>query len=209
MCVASSGASVPFDADFTPNPNRCVWVEGQMNEALVERLRPQILELTSCSREPITVFINSRGGSDEVGRGLLSLLRRTTQDDPRASRIITVAATQASSSAAHLLSAGDFAIAYPESALLYHGARWHLYGEDLTGKWARVGQALATFHEMAAAALAQNSFRRFSSIVSAARGLFAQHRAQHGNGALTDLGCFQAILSGKLSPAAKKVLETA
>ena len=180
-----------------------------MCEGQMERLRPEILELTRQSREPITVFINSNGGSDVVGRGLLNLLRRTTEDDPRASRIITVAAPRAASSAANLLSAGDFAIAYPESRLLYHGARWPLPVEELTGEWARIGRTLATFHEMAAVALARASLRRFSFIVSVERELFAQHRADNGNPTLTDLGCFQAILRGHLSRAAQEVLEIA
>src|SRR5580700_1701084 len=101
-----SRTSMPSDADFTPNPDRAIRVEGQLNEALLERLRPEIIELTARSREPITVFINSRGGRCEVGRGILRLLRRTTEDDARVSRIITVAAPTAQSAAANLLSAG-------------------------------------------------------------------------------------------------------
>jgi len=118
------------EAGFAPNPNRAIRVEGQLNEALLGRLRPRILELTAQNRDPITVFINSRGGSSKVGEGILSLLRRTTEHDSRASRIITVVAPQAESSAANLLSAGDFAIVYPGSTLLYHGARWPL--QELT-----------------------------------------------------------------------------
>jgi ATP-dependent protease ClpP protease subunit len=200
-------ASVPDDADFTPNPERAIWIEGRLNEALLERLRPQILELTAQNREPITVFINSCGGSPEVGEGILSLLRRTTQDDGRASRIITVAAPKAKSAAANLLSAGDFAIAPPGCTLLYHGARWPL--QELTSEWARIGRTLPTFHERAAAALARNSVRRFLFIVSAYRVLFPQHRADKGDPTLTDLACFRAILRERLSPAAQEVLELA
>jgi hypothetical protein len=118
-----------------------------------------------------------------------------------------VAAPKAKSAAANLLSAGDFAIAYPESTLLYHGARWPL--QELTGEWARIAHVLPTFHETAAASLARNSVRRFLFIVSSERALFAQHRADKGDPALTDLDCFQAILRGKLSPAAQNVLELA
>ena len=197
------------DADVTPNPARAIWIEGQLNEALLERLRPEILELTAGSRDPITVFINSRGGYIEVVEGILSLLRRTTQDDARASRIVTVAAPKAYSAAACLLSAGDFAIAGPESTLLYHGARWPLPVRELTGEWARIARVLPTLHELAAAALARDSVRRFLFIVSAERALFAQHREDKGEPTLTDLDCFQAILRGKLSPAAQKVLDLA
>ena len=47
------------DADFTPNADRAIWIEGRIEEALLERLQPEISELTAQSREPITVFINS------------------------------------------------------------------------------------------------------------------------------------------------------
>jgi hypothetical protein len=46
-------------------------------------------------------------------------------------------------------------------------------------------------------------------IVSAYRELFAKHRADAGDPALSDLQCFQAILRGKLSPAAQIVLDRA
>jgi len=197
------------DADFEPNPDRAIWLEGQLNDALLERLRPEIERLVSYSRKPITVFINSRGGSSEVGEGILRLLRRTTQDDRRVSRIITVAAPKAASAAANLLSAGDFAIACPGSGLMYHGARWPLPVQELTGEWAKIAQTLPTFHELAAAALARNSVRRFLFILAALRPTFEQHRAEANDPTISDLRCFQAILCGKLSPAGQKVLELA
>ncbi len=198
------------DADFTPNPDRAIWVEGQLNEALLERLRPEILELTADNREPITVFVNSGGGSSEVSEAILRLLRRTTQDDARVSRILTVAAPKACSAAANLLSAGDFAIAYPDSRLLWHGGRWPLSDLVDAGECGLLyARTLPTFHELAAAALARNSVHRFLFIVSAERALFAQHRADAGDPTLTDPECFQAILRGKLSPDAQKVLELA
>jgi hypothetical protein len=197
------------DADFTPNPDRAIRVEGRFDETLLERLRPQIIELTDQSREPITVFINSRGGVSEVGRGILALLRRTTQDDARVSRIITVAAPTAQSAAANLLSAGDFAIALPDSSLLYHGTRFQMPGNELTGEWGKVAQTLPLHNGIAATELAKSSVRRFLSIVSAERALFAEHRAERDDPTLTDPECFQAVLRWKLSPAARKVLELA
>lgn len=207
---ASARTSVFDDADFTPNPKRAIWVYGQFNEALLERLRPQILELTAQNREPITVFINSRGGSTKVGEGILSLLKRTTQDNARASRIITVAAPKAQSAAADLLSAGDFAIASPESALLYHGRRWPLSDLVDAGEIGLLyARTLPTFHEIAAAKLAATSVRRFLFVASAHRSRFAQHREDTRAPTLTDLECFQAILHEKLSPAAQRVVKLA
>ena len=173
---------------------------------MLDRLRPRILELTARSREPITVFINSGGGL--TGNALLRLLKRTTQDDARCSSVITVAAPKAASGAANLLSAGDFAIASPQSTLLYHGARWPMLSE-LTVEWGRTAQALLTLHELAAAALARSCVRRFLSIVSAHRPLFAQRRADGGEIIPAELDCFLDVLRGKLSPAALTVLDRA
>jgi ClpP protease-like protein len=200
---------MPADADFTPNPDRAIWVEGRLDETLLARLRPQIIELTAQNREPITVFINSRGGISEVGRGILSLLKRTTPDDARVSRIITVAAPTAQSAAANLLSAGDFAIASPDSSLLYHGTRFQMPEKELTGEWGRMAQTLPIFHETVANELLVSSVRRFLFIVSAERALFAEHRVELGDPSLTDLDCFQLMLRGKLSPAGAKVLDLA
>jgi hypothetical protein len=200
---------MPGDADFTPNPDRAIRVEGQLNEALLERLRPEIIELTARSREPITVFINSRGGLCEVSSDILRVLRRTTQDDARVSRIITVAAPIAQSAAAKLLSAGDFAIASPGSSLMYHGTRFLLTEKEFTGELGKLAQDLRTYSGASAAELAISSERRFLFIVSAERALFAEHRAERGDPTLTDLDCFQAILRGKLSLDARKVLDLA
>lgn len=206
FCPMACTVHIP-DADFTPNPARAISVKGRLDETLLESLRPKILELTDRSRDPITLYIDSAGGSREVGEEILKLLRRTTPDDPRVSRIITVAWPKAASAAANLLSAGDWAIAFPESRLLYHGARWPL--KELTGEWARIARGLPTLHEIAASSLARTCYRRFLFVVSAYRSLFPEHRADKGNPDLTDLECFQAILREKLSPAGQTIVDLA
>lgn len=52
---------------------------GELNKALENHLRPQILELTSQSRDPITVFIHSDARSGD-GR-IMSLLRWPDADN--------------------------------------------------------------------------------------------------------------------------------
>jgi len=202
---------VSDDADFTPNRDRAIWIEGKFTEAMLDRLRPRILEFTAQSRQPITVFVNGSGGRPDVAETILKLLRETTQDDARASRIITVGCSRVCSMAANFLSAGDFAIASPGCKLLYHGARWAPH--DLTGEWASewvsMARALPTFHEMHAAALARRSVHRFLYVVSSYRETFAQERANASDPSLTDLDCLQAILRGKLSQAGQTVLQRA
>jgi ATP-dependent protease ClpP protease subunit len=198
------------DADFTPNADRAIWIDGELDELLLDHLRPEILELTAQSRQPITVFIHNGGGNTEVRDEILRLVRATTPDDPRSSRIITVAASYAASAGAHLLSAGDFAIASLECRLLYHGERWPLSDLVAAGEAGKLyARTLPTFHERNAKALARNSARRFLFIVSAHRSLFPEHRADAGRPGLTDLECFQAMLGGKLSRAGQRVVERA
>ncbi len=196
------------DADFTPDRSRSISIDGRLDEALLERLRPQIAELTAQSREPITVFIDSWGGSAAAGERILGLLRSTSHASESPCRINTVAAPTAGSAAADLLSAGDLALAYPQSTLLYHGTRWPLPEQRLTGDLAaKIGHALPTLDEIFAAKLAQNSLRRFRFIVSALRPMFEPHRAEADDPKLGDLDCLQTILRAKLSPAAQQVLE--
>jgi hypothetical protein len=205
----SSAASVPHDAEFTPNPDRAIWIDGKFTEALLVRLRPQILELTSSSREPITVFINSSGGAPEVAEEILKLLR-PSQDGATALKIITVAATKAESMGANFLSSGDFAIASPGCTLLYHGGRWPLSELVNAGAAGRLyAHSLPVFNEKNAAVLMQNSVRRFLFIVRAFRPRFAEHPARADDPTITDVEILERILHAKLSPAGQAVLERA
>src|SRR5260370_30269053 len=149
------------DADRTPNPERAIYLEGKLTEGLLDRLEPQIRALTSANREPITVFIDSPGGSAFVGERILRLLRSTTDDDTSASRIITVAVSRAGSAPADLLSAGDFAIASPGSTLYYHCTRNPLPEGPVTGEWATLlGLSMTTSNERYATQLPRKSAQR-------------------------------------------------
>lgn len=102
-----------LDTGFSPNPARAVWIDGELNQKLLDRVQPENLALSTKSDEPITVYINSPGGTNTVGQRIRDLLSPC--------RTITVACQKAQSAAADLLSAGDWAIAQPGSMLLYHG----------------------------------------------------------------------------------------
>jgi ATP-dependent protease ClpP protease subunit len=83
----TDGTDIP-DADFTPNPDRAIWIRGELNKALEERLEPQIVDLTSRSREPITVFIDSYGGKPVVSQRILALLRSPGENGEPPCRVI-------------------------------------------------------------------------------------------------------------------------
>lgn len=197
------------DVDYTPNPDRAVWIEGEINQSLEDRLRPQILELISSSRAPITVYIDSPGGKAAAAYRILNLLRSTAEGDAVSCRIITVALSKAFSVAADLLSAGDFAMAHPHSRLLFHGTRIHSQ-EPVTAKSASMlADDLKSSNHAFAYSLLEKSGERLTFIFKAFRSSFAEHRAIASDRTLSDLQCFEAILRGKLSPAAQKVLELA
>src|SRR5262249_33810153 len=153
---------------------------------------PQIEELKKRSREPVTLLIDSDGGYGYVARRILSHLRSGENGDfPR--RVITVAMPQASSAAAELLSAGDFAIALPTSALLYHGAGYSdlktlpRLSEDVVDEMEAV---TARANERSAAALRCVYERRFMFMLSALRPECERYRAENNDLAITDLECF-------------------
>lgn len=95
---------------FTINWDRSIIVDDVINDDLVRRLTPKILNFRQQSNAPITIGIDSPGGSLESLRVLLGLLRGPNQDG-ESGEIYTVAINKAYSSAANLLSYGNYAIA--------------------------------------------------------------------------------------------------
>lgn len=157
--LSAKAAFLP--CDFEPNPGRAIWVEGALNQSLVDRLQPEIQALTSRSTDPIAIFINSPGGSGAACDRLLSLLGGW--------RTITVATHQAESAAAILLSSGDWAIALPESKLLYHGTTIAT-PKPIDAAWAvSLSMALGKANREATASVVRKSARRFAFVVSALR----------------------------------------
>jgi ATP-dependent protease ClpP protease subunit len=107
--------------DYRANPTRAVYVHGPIDEDLVRRLTPDILRLQHESPSPITVYIDSPGGSIASYQSLWNILTVRNQDLAPPCKIITVVTSEAASAAADLLVSGDYAIAYPEARILYHG----------------------------------------------------------------------------------------
>lgn len=105
---------------FRENPDRCIYVQGEINAELVDKLLPQIQTLRLKSLEPITVYLHSVGGSVLYADMLYDLLTAPNQDKKRC-RIITVAPATTGSTATDLLTRGDYAMAYPSAMLHYHG----------------------------------------------------------------------------------------
>jgi ATP-dependent protease ClpP protease subunit len=122
-------------SSFTINWNRSLIIDSTIDDQLVKTLTPKILELRAQSSDPITIGINSPGGSLASLDVLLGLLTGPDQNGKKA-EIITVATHRAYSAAANLLAFGDYSIAQSHSRVLYHDVR---YGkiEDVTPEKAR------------------------------------------------------------------------
>src|SRR5450759_5652488 len=127
--------------ELTANWDRAIFIDGSINDQLVRQLMPSILKLRQESSDPITVAIDSPGGSLSSLDTLLGLLKGPTQNRNSGS-IITVATNRAYSAAANLLAFGTYAVGLEHSRILCHDVRLSEL-EDVTPSTARdVAKAL-------------------------------------------------------------------
>lgn len=193
--------------EFRPNPDRAIYVQGVIDLSLVQNLTPQIISLQHQSREPITVYIDSPGGSVYYMFALLRLLKASTQDFEK-SHLITVATHHAASAAADLLSAGSYALAYPNSRVLFHGGR--LAENELTAERTTIlAQYLRLSNESSAMELAREVEYRFMFRFISSRGRFSEIRNRESKPQMSDLDCFLDYISQHLSDTARGILEIA
>ena len=102
------------------------------------------LRSAHCS-QPITVYIDSPGGSIESYEHLEGLLFNANQDGQKC-RIITVVTSFAASAAARLLAKGDYSMAYKNATIHCHGSRYE--GGIVTKERAEsMAESLALFNE--------------------------------------------------------------
>jgi len=81
---------------------RPIFISGELNDALVRYLTPQIIALRNSSNAPITVFIDSPGGSVESTKVIYELLKTPNQMG-EICWVNTVVTGRAGSAAADLL----------------------------------------------------------------------------------------------------------
>lgn len=183
--------------DFRENPSRCIYVNGEIDQSLIDKLTPQINNLRLASSDPISVYIDSPGGSTLSMDTLLGLLKTPTQDGS-VCRIITVVTGMAGSAAADLLARGDYAIAYPHAQIHYHGVR-STTGQLVTTEYAT---NLATFlkarNERFALDLAERSLPRFFFRYFNVKSEFTQVRELAGDPNLADVECMAQVMKWRL-----------
>ncbi len=145
--------------DFSINWNRSVQVSGRISDELVNRLIPEILRLRQSSNEPITIAINSYGGSIDAIDPILNLIQDPDQSGRRSSTI-TVVTNEAYSAAASLLAFGGYAVALPSSTILFHDVRFGEMEDVTPDKAKSAALRLQTMNERFALRLAGVVFRR-------------------------------------------------
>ena len=205
---ATRGTKLTPHAEFRPDPNRAVFVTGQFDQNLVNRLTPEIIRLQHESREPISVYIDSPGGLVYYMRNILRLLRLPTLDSPEPCRIITVATTFAGSAAAILLCSGDYVIAYPDSVIHFHGVRTYRQTEITKEDADDVARDLKASNDDSAVALARSRSQQFFFRFVTLRSDFEEYRKGNPR-AITDKDCFVEMVSARLSKWGKDLVRKA
>jgi ATP-dependent protease ClpP protease subunit len=192
------------DPNFRLNPQRAIYVTGVIDDSLVSRLTPQILRLQSVNRSPISVYIDSPGGSVSSMETILRLLNLTDQDSSGPCNLITAVTTRAASAAADLLSSGDYALAFPDSSILYHGLRTFEKNPLTFEATSMLANTLRASNDYYAMTLARKIEDRFSFRYVTVRSEFDAFRTQRSSPSMSDLDCFVNIISTKLSVGARK-----
>jgi ATP-dependent protease ClpP protease subunit len=201
MNQKKEGRTRAVEPDF--DPGRAIFISGEIDEDLVTKVSREILLLHHASGEPITVFIDSPGGSVAGAATIAGLLRNSGPHGTRR-RIYTVATGRACSAAADLLAMGDYIAAYQHSYILFHGVR--AQQETVTAESAsEIETALLSDNLTAAGQLAGTVLNRWLYIYSKLREEIKDARAQLKEdlseydllvGANTiDLPCFALALS--------------
>lgn len=195
--------------NYRPNPFRAIYVNGNIDQHLVYRLTPQIVQFQSQDRTPITVYIDSDGGSIQNMQGLWRLLTASNQDAAPACLIITVVTSKAASAAADLLSSGDYAIAMPHSKILYHGSRTIRETPLTVEATSMLAYLLRRTNETYAMELIRKIESRFMFLFLLSRQFFGPIREKNAPKLMTDTECFLFHISNSLSEGAQKLLKAA
>jgi len=197
-------------ADFRPDPERGVYLTGDIDQSTLDRLTPIVLRLQNQNRSPITLYIDSGGGIVAYAQLLHRMLNSKDQDGGDSCRLITVATGTAASAASDLLMAGDYALAYPHALIMCHGVSQRSRAETLTHEKAiDIAKDLASSNERYAIQLANNCISRFIFRVAFLASEFPDIRQQKQNPLLPHTACFIEALRSRISDEYIKVLEDA
>jgi ATP-dependent protease ClpP protease subunit len=196
--------------DFRPDPARGIFLTGVIDQDALERHSPRIMELLHSSSLPVTLYIESPGGSPHAAERLHQLLCLPPQDGGERHRVITVGLTTCASAACDLLMAGDYAAVHTQTLLLCHGVRRSGDGAAVTRETAAdLAQSLSISNERFAMQTANNAIGRFIFRYVLARPLFPSIRENRQIPTLSDESCFLAELVTHVSSEVGNLLNDA
>jgi ATP-dependent protease ClpP protease subunit len=188
---------MPPKPELRENPKRCVYITGTIDQALVDRLTPQITQLRFESSDPITAYIDSLGGSTVHARLLMDLLKAPTQDGDTC-KVVTVATGLAASAAADLLVFGNYALAYPHARVWFHGTRRTPGAPVTTELAASIAESLRRTNESFAVELATSTLSRFFFRYVYLKSDFEQIRKDLSKPDYSDAECMAHAIARKI-----------
>jgi hypothetical protein len=98
-------------------------IGGPIDDDLAVEVTPRILELKALPEKPVILLVDSPGGRIDRTAQLMDLLFLEDRRGKR-SPVLAVVTGHAQSAAADLVTAADFAAAFPRSTILCHGLRY-------------------------------------------------------------------------------------
>lgn len=197
-----------IDPNFRADINRSISVFGELTDELVSKLAPEILHLRSLGDAPITIFINSNGGSVRCVEYIRDLLFSGTANAKRP-RIITVAIGNAGSAAATLLALGDYAISYSKASIYFHGVRYSEVVDVTMESASSMAAQLESKNRATASMLAEAGTMRLAFHYARLKTDFQKIRDSHKKPSLSEVECFAQCLKRNLSPTASKIVDKA
>ncbi|MCX6902575.1 MAG: ATP-dependent Clp protease proteolytic subunit [Verrucomicrobia bacterium] len=188
-----------------PNHLRAIEVFGEFTDDLGSKVLSEINVFRSQSTEPITVFINSNGGSALVLKYINGFL--DCQDlDGRFCRTVTVASGTAASAGAILLAFGDYAYAYEHSYIHFHGVRTSELPERFEDAMLLLGELDKTQREVVnklSRAIIGRVIYRYQKL----KHKFHCRRKDVKDRQLIELRCFIDTIRPELSTRARQLVE--
>jgi ATP-dependent protease ClpP protease subunit len=195
---------LPLEYPLRPNHSRSVEILGDFTDELAACLVTKIALFQSQGDDPITVFINSVGGSVRVLDILHGMLRSVDLERKSAS-FITVAVGDAASAAANLLCFGFYAYAYPHSIIHFHGVRTSELPEKLESATQTVKE-LQRINRQVSRKLARSVIARLIFRYQSLQTKFRPGRHRSTDGELAELRCFVDLVSEKVSDPTERLI---
>jgi ATP-dependent protease ClpP protease subunit len=187
-----------------PDYSRSVEVFGDFTDELASRLLSQIAALQTQGDGPITVYINSDGGSVRV-LDILSGLLGAASIERKPAHFVTVAVGNAASAGANLLAFGYYSYAHEHSIIHFHGVRTRDLPDTFESASQTVGE-LQRINRRISKKLAESIITRVMFRYHSLKPNFKPQKLKRVDGELAELHCFTQEISALVSPATARLI---